>query len=241
MGRGAKPNGMKVAGKTGTAVADEGPWTHAWFAGYAPADDPKIVLVVFLEKGHGGSDAAGVAREIFDAFANSQANEQATGSKAVKRLTVMLALLLVIWARGDARARHRRVSSAGSWKLFPRTVRIRLWYLHPPSQLKLRPETGQATVKKCSTCKETSLATLSVQASGSSIDVDGDLAPGRGVAVDGVLPDERGRSATDPCGLPDRAARRSGSPADYGTDADGGVHRRECWRARPATSSRMKR
>ena len=70
MGRMAQPDApMKVAGKTGTAMADEGPWTHAWFAGYAPAENPKIVLVVFLEKGHGGTDAASVAREIFAAFA----------------------------------------------------------------------------------------------------------------------------------------------------------------------------
>ncbi len=70
MGRMAQPDGpMKVAGKTGTAMADEGPWTHAWFAGYAPAENPQIALVVFLEKGHGGTDAAGVAREIFAAFA----------------------------------------------------------------------------------------------------------------------------------------------------------------------------
>jgi len=70
MGRMAQPNApMKVAGKTGTALANEGPWTHAWFAGYAPAENPQIALVIFLEKGHGGTDAAGVAREIFAAFA----------------------------------------------------------------------------------------------------------------------------------------------------------------------------
>ncbi len=73
MGRMAQPNApLKVAGKTGTAPADEGPWTHAWFAGYAPADNPQIALVVFLEKGRGGSDAAAVARELFAAFAASQ-------------------------------------------------------------------------------------------------------------------------------------------------------------------------
>ena len=71
------PSAMKVAGKTGTAPADEGPWTHAWFAGYAPADNPEIVLVVFLEKGHGGSDAAAVAREIFAAFAQKNKPETA--------------------------------------------------------------------------------------------------------------------------------------------------------------------
>lgn len=73
MGHDAQPaSAMLVAGKTGTAPAEEGSWTHAWFAGYAPAQNPQIVLVVFLERGHGGSDAAEVARHIFAAFANTQ-------------------------------------------------------------------------------------------------------------------------------------------------------------------------
>jgi cell division protein FtsI/penicillin-binding protein 2 len=74
MGRMAQPaSWVKVAGKTGTA-ADEGAWTHAWFAGYAPAANPEIVLVVFLEKGHGGSDAASIAREIFATFADRRSS-----------------------------------------------------------------------------------------------------------------------------------------------------------------------
>jgi cell division protein FtsI/penicillin-binding protein 2 len=73
MGHEAQPlSTMKVAGKTGTAPADEGPWTHAWFAGYAPAENPEIVLVIFLEKGHGGSDAATVARAIFASYADQK-------------------------------------------------------------------------------------------------------------------------------------------------------------------------
>ncbi|MGC2109411.1 MAG: penicillin-binding transpeptidase domain-containing protein [Candidatus Korobacteraceae bacterium] len=84
MGRVAQPAAaMKIAGKTGTSAAEEGPWTHAWFAGYAPAENPEIVVVVFLEKGHGGSDAAGVARDIFAAFAetrNSSVAERVTGA-----------------------------------------------------------------------------------------------------------------------------------------------------------------
>ena len=69
-GRMAQPvSPIKVAGKTGTAPAEKGAWTHAWFVGYAPAHDPKIALVVFLEKGHGGSEAAGVAQKIFAAYA----------------------------------------------------------------------------------------------------------------------------------------------------------------------------
>jgi penicillin-binding protein 2 len=78
MGHEAQPaQPMKVAGKTGTAPADEGTWTHGWFAGYAPARDPEIVVVVFLEKGHGGSDAAAVAREVFDAFAKLHGSKTA--------------------------------------------------------------------------------------------------------------------------------------------------------------------
>jgi cell division protein FtsI/penicillin-binding protein 2 len=78
MGHEAQPvQPMKVAGKTGTTSADEGSWTHAWFAGYAPASDPEIVIVVFLEKGHGGSDAAEVARQVFDAFAKSHSGQAA--------------------------------------------------------------------------------------------------------------------------------------------------------------------
>lgn len=78
MGHAAQPDAaMKVAGKTGTSPAEEGAWTHAWFAGYAPAENPEIVVVVFLEKGHGGSDAASVARDIFAAFAQSRSAQVA--------------------------------------------------------------------------------------------------------------------------------------------------------------------
>ena len=86
MARMAQPDApIKVAGKTGTALSDEGPWTHAWFAGYAPAENPQIVLVVFLEKGHGGSDAAGVAREIFAAFAADHGAGVAEAAREARR------------------------------------------------------------------------------------------------------------------------------------------------------------
>lgn len=69
MGRLAQPDSaMKIAGKTGTSLAEEATWRHGWFGGYAPADKPEIALVVFLEKGNGPTDAAGVAREIFAAY-----------------------------------------------------------------------------------------------------------------------------------------------------------------------------
>ncbi len=77
MARSAQPeNGVRVAGKTGTANADEGQWTHGWFAGFAPADKPAIVLLVFLEKGR-GSDAAAVARQIFATLTNASSAARA--------------------------------------------------------------------------------------------------------------------------------------------------------------------
>ncbi len=86
MGHAAQPDSsMKVAGKTGTAPADEGSWTHAWFAGYAPANDPEIVVAVFLEKGRGGSDAAGVARTIFAAFAESRTAQSSSAQPGGRR------------------------------------------------------------------------------------------------------------------------------------------------------------
>jgi len=67
-GRLAQPAHLEVAGKTGTSVSLDGAWTHAWFAGWAPARAPEIVVLVFLEHGRGGAQAAPVARELFEAW-----------------------------------------------------------------------------------------------------------------------------------------------------------------------------
>jgi cell division protein FtsI/penicillin-binding protein 2 len=58
--------GIHVAGKTGTATNMLGlKTTHAWFVGYAPAEKPEIILVIFLERGTGAHDAAPLAGKIF--------------------------------------------------------------------------------------------------------------------------------------------------------------------------------
>lgn len=62
----ALPSGISAAGKTGTA-AGATPRTHGFFVGYAPADKPEIVLMVYLEHGR-GSDAAAIAARIFTAY-----------------------------------------------------------------------------------------------------------------------------------------------------------------------------
>ena len=64
----ARIEGWEVAGKTGTSPSADRTRTHAWFAGFAPAGRPEIAVVVFLEQGSGGSDAAPIARRIFAAY-----------------------------------------------------------------------------------------------------------------------------------------------------------------------------
>jgi penicillin-binding protein 2 len=64
---------VSVAGKTGTAefgprFADGSYETHAWFSGFAPADDPQIAITVFLERGVGAIDAAPLAARILDYY-----------------------------------------------------------------------------------------------------------------------------------------------------------------------------
>ena len=59
---------VAVAGKTGTAENPDGD-PHAWFAGYAPADDPQIAVVVVIENGGEGSQvAAPLFRQVVEAF-----------------------------------------------------------------------------------------------------------------------------------------------------------------------------
>ncbi len=70
-----------VVGKTGTATPLQGFRSQGWFAGVAfapntPAEPAKaqLVVVVYLRKAH-GSDAAAVARAIFEEFTHSSATE----------------------------------------------------------------------------------------------------------------------------------------------------------------------
>jgi len=71
-GTGFKTVRMKevaIAGKTGTAETGGGRPDHAWFAGYAPADNPRVAFVVVLEHAGSGGHAAGpVARKLVHAL-----------------------------------------------------------------------------------------------------------------------------------------------------------------------------
>ncbi|GAA4116262.1 penicillin-binding transpeptidase domain-containing protein [Knoellia locipacati] len=50
-GKPAQVDGVRVAGKTGTAETDRVSRAHAWFTGFAPANDPQIAVAVVVENG----------------------------------------------------------------------------------------------------------------------------------------------------------------------------------------------
>jgi len=64
-----------LAGKTGTAQSGTRKngveLNHAWFVGFAPADDPKIVVAVMLEFGGHGTRAANIASAIIAHYLHS--------------------------------------------------------------------------------------------------------------------------------------------------------------------------
>jgi penicillin-binding protein 2 len=73
-GGAARIPGVEVAGKTGTAQSvnksdSAKGQDHAWFASFAPAQDPEVVVVVLVERGgKGGQVAAPIARQIYQAI-----------------------------------------------------------------------------------------------------------------------------------------------------------------------------
>ena len=59
---------IPIAGKTGTAQTPTGS-DHSWYASWAPANHPRVVVVVLIEHGGFGAEAAApAAREIYSAF-----------------------------------------------------------------------------------------------------------------------------------------------------------------------------
>lgn len=60
-----KIEGLKIAGKTGTAQAGNR-FPHAWFAGFFPYQNPRFCFVVLLEHGGGSQLACVVARNLIE-------------------------------------------------------------------------------------------------------------------------------------------------------------------------------
>jgi penicillin-binding protein 2 len=81
-GGAARSDVVSVAGKTGTAQVVEMKAAylkseqlsyfnrdHAWFVAYAPVENPQVAIVVLVEHGgHGGEAAAPMAKKVFEKY-----------------------------------------------------------------------------------------------------------------------------------------------------------------------------
>jgi penicillin-binding protein 2 len=80
------PSLPPVAGKTGTAEDPPRP-DHAWFGGYAPADQPTLVIIAFGENsgGYGGTVAAPMVKALMSTWFRDQPRPIQPQSAAVPR------------------------------------------------------------------------------------------------------------------------------------------------------------
>jgi stage II sporulation protein D len=98
----------------------------------------------------------------------------------MKRLSSVLAFLLLCHV-SDVRSTPRPSASG-----FPQTVRVRLWYLHPPRELHIRAEPSQAQLRKCAACKLVAVSTIALRAAQSSIQIDGDKSTATDLRITGA-------------------------------------------------------
>jgi penicillin-binding protein 2 len=91
----ARSETLAVAGKTGTAQVErhlrdkkdeKRSWyvnrAHAWFAGWAPAEDPELAIVVMVEHGGGGGkNAAPIAIDTLEQYYQGRLNHTALTSR----------------------------------------------------------------------------------------------------------------------------------------------------------------
>ncbi len=102
----------------------------------------------------------------------------------MKRLLAAFGLLLVCYAASDAELGDRGVAKT-SHTGFPQTVRVRLWYLHSPRQLRIRADAGRAQMRTCAACKTTAITASLARAAGSRIEVEGNISSSSDLRVNG--------------------------------------------------------
>jgi penicillin-binding protein 2 len=86
---GAKMADIEMCGKTGTSENKKGE-THAIFIAFAPIDNPKIAIAVFVENaGSGGSHAAPIASLMIEKYLKRRVDRQAYETQIMNRSYLM--------------------------------------------------------------------------------------------------------------------------------------------------------
>lgn len=77
---------ITVGGKTGTAQVEqhgEIVYSHAWFVGFAPFDNPEIAVVVLVERGGAGGYTVEAARDVMAEYFGMNANQVEENTSAI--------------------------------------------------------------------------------------------------------------------------------------------------------------
>lgn len=99
----ARIDGITVAGKTGTSQNKKGD-DHSIFIGFAPAENPKIAIAVFVENaGFGGSAAAPIAGLIMEKYLSRKITNKAL-EKRMKETNLMSKVVLTDQQRAMLKA-----------------------------------------------------------------------------------------------------------------------------------------
>lgn len=75
--------GLKVAGKTGTAQENKKRPNHALFISYAPYDDPDITMTVVVRNGYTSTNAAEIARDIYKYYFGKTGKDEKNAKTAL--------------------------------------------------------------------------------------------------------------------------------------------------------------
>ncbi|MBQ7555913.1 penicillin-binding protein 2, partial [bacterium] len=79
-GRRAKVPVITICGKTGSAML--GKKTFAWFASYAPFEEPEVAMAIVVENAtSGGTDAAPIAGDIYKTYVKIRKSQNAKNEK----------------------------------------------------------------------------------------------------------------------------------------------------------------
>jgi cell division protein FtsI (penicillin-binding protein 3) len=125
-GEGAVPAGYDVAGKTGTAQKADtrlGGYEDRYnsgFMGFAPAEDPKVVLLVLIDEPQGANYGGVVAAPAFKAIMEKilpYLNAHPKGTLIVKDESTAIPVKRVV--RPDSLAKEVRVTKAAGKEVMP--------------------------------------------------------------------------------------------------------------------------
>jgi stage II sporulation protein D (peptidoglycan lytic transglycosylase) len=103
----------------------------------------------------------------------------------MKRLSAIVGLLLLLCVGGDAELGDHSLAKS-SHSGFPQTVRVRLWYLHPPRELRIRADAGRAQMRTCATCAASTITAADLRAKASRIAAAGNKSSHSEIRVSGA-------------------------------------------------------